>query len=155
MKKLILLLFPLLLVSATLSAQLGLITSEQRKTIESNRISSMQVASVLITYEDDSVAKDIIELPDGAVVWDIDVRQVTNFNDGGVDSLEIGTMDDPDYFVDMVVNTGATAWTSMSYENTPPYLLPADNTIRAMYWGGDSDATTGQVAVYVQYTLFK
>jgi len=133
--------------------QWGFITREQRDDLETLKYHSVLTAATLITYADDSVAKDIVILLDSAIVWDIDIRQITNFDDGGVDSLEVGLSDNQDYFVDMIVNTGATAWDSVTFANELPYLVATDDTIRAMYWGGDSDATAGKVAICVKYSL--
>lgn len=149
----IILLLAMGLMAVSANAQLGLLTKEKREALESVENQGMRTASTLLTYDEDSSAQTILILPDSAIIWDVDVRIITAFNDSGADSIEIGHTGDPNYYVaDMSARTGSGAFSSMSYANDPPKLIFEDDTITAMYWGENSDATAGAAAVYVTYT---
>ena len=112
----------------------------------------MKIAKGTIVFGDDGVADSIVYLPNSAIVWDVQVRVSTNFNDSGTDLLNVGTSVSGTYFLSSEdVSTGAGTFISVTQNNAPAMMFN-NNVITATYNGQNSDSSTGSATIWVRYT---
>lgn len=129
------------------SYALGIFTSQH-----DNDAKDMKVAKATITYSQDGVADTIAYLPNLAIVWDIDVRVTTNFNDSGTDLLDIGTSASGATFLnDHDVSSGQGSFASIT--PSTPLMIWGNNYITATYNGQNDDSSAGEVRIWIHYTL--
>lgn len=112
-----------------------------------------KVVSETITFSQDGVADTIAFLDNLTIVWNVYVRIGTNFNDSGTDYLEVGYAGDADYYVnDLDLATGAGAFSTLTLAHGVPKMIWNDNYIIVTYNGQNSNATTGSVTVWIEYS---
>jgi hypothetical protein len=129
------------------SYALGIYTSQH-----DNGAKDMKVAQATITYGQDGVMDTIAYLPNLAIVWDIDVRVTTNFNDSGTDLLDIGTSASGATFLnDHDVSSGQGNFAAIT--PSTPLMIWDNNYITATYNGQNNNASAGEVRIWIHYTL--
>jgi hypothetical protein len=104
----------------------------------------------------DTTSKLLFTLPAGAVIVDTRVDVLTIFNDSGTDLLTVGTVADPDRYVDdlsgaSVATTRAGGAATVPVTNLHEAATVAPLAINGLYAGENSDATTGLARVYVWF----
>jgi len=109
-----------------------------------------KAAKASIEYTQDGVMDTIAYLPNSAIVWDVQIRVNTLFNDSGTDLLSVGTMSNDDIFLNDE-DVSSTGFPTVSFIGER--IIFNDNYITATYNGSNSDASTGSVRIYIWYTL--
>jgi len=112
-----------------------------------------------LNFQDDGATFTFPALPAGTMLDAIHRSVNTTFDDSGADDFIVGTAVDPDGFC-ILANTDLT--TAGMYHDTGgvlvaangmPQRLAAATALTCVYNGANSDATQGEVDVYVYYTL--
>ena len=101
-----------------------------------------------IAYTDTS-AKNLLSVPAGAIVWDIDVYVSTAFNDSTTDTIDIGITGSSTRY-DTGVDVSGTGFATLSLSNIPDYM--SATYVTATYVGGTGDASQGAAYIYIWYT---
>lgn len=118
---------------------------------------SMQVIRANVLYTNTSQTT-IISLPEGSLVWQIDYKLTTTFNGSGTDLLDVGISTDEDYFIndlDVAISAGTlygVLWGESGISR--PDIIELDRTITFTYTDQNSDASTGDMYLYIYYTIF-
>lgn len=92
-----------------------------------------------------------VTLPDGAVIWDIQVHVKTAFNGTGTDLLDIGTSGTGNRYEDDLDISG-TGFKTLTLSNVPDRMTSSTN-ITFQYFDANSDASAGEAYVYVHYSV--
>lgn len=106
---------------------------------------------------EDTTAKNLCELPAGAVIVDIRVDVLTAFDGASTKLLTVGPSDDPDGYVDdLDVSSAATSRlgdTSIaaSIAGGTPLVVPT--VVVGTFADGGADATEGEAAVYIWFVI--
>jgi hypothetical protein len=109
----------------------------------------MVVAFDTILYSNTS-ATTIVTLPEGAVVWDIQVYINTAFNGSGTDLLDVGiTGSGERYEADLDLSTGSK-WYGL--DNVADRMTASTNII-FQYADSGADASAGLAFIYVHYSI--
>jgi len=99
----------------------------------------------------DTTAITVGSIPSNAYVVDIIVNVETLFNSGGADTIDIGTVADPDHFVDGVV-VSATGKASVTLLNGGIVQNSNDPTIvQAIYIPAATAPSAGKAKITVLY----
>lgn len=124
------------------------------KDIDSGKLGERQTVAMRATFADDGVDVAFPTLPAGTIIHNClrDVQVV--FNDSGTDTLKVGTSSNDDSLCD----TGDTDLTAVALNTDVvsgafPAVLAADTTFLIRYDGQNSDATTGEAIVYLEFTI--
>jgi len=116
----------------------------------------MKVIKAEVLYTN-TAQTTIITLPLNAVVWNIGIEIITNFNDSGIDNLDIGTTTWGEMFISnyslTTSNFVQTANNATGGIDADPTRIDPSDNITFRYSGQNSDATAGQAFVYIHYTL--
>ena len=116
----------------------------------------MKVIKAEVLYTN-TAQTTIITLPLNAVVWNIGIEIITNFNDSGIDNLDIGTTTWGEMFISnyslTTSNFVQTANNATGGIDADPTRIDPSDNITFRYSGQKSDATAGQAFVYIHYTL--
>ncbi len=125
--------------------------------IDEGAVGVRQTLAHRIVFSDNGVIVPVFTVPAGmvAVVHGSPLRLVeTAFNDSGTDLFQLGTVGDPDHFLEVGDTTCATP---AQYNATTPTVvdlsMAAGTVINARYDGQNSTMTTGALVVYVELTL--
>ena len=112
----------------------------------------MIVAFDTILYTDDASQENIVQLPLGAVVWDIQIHVYTEFDGGGTNLLDIGITGNGDHYTNDLDVGVSTAWPTMTLLNIPS-RFSAEDYVTWQYDDSDNDATQGMAFIYVRYSI--
>ena len=102
----------------------------------------------------------IITLPTDAVVTDIYIDVVTEFNGTGTDLLDIGVTADPNKYTDAPwgsVDLSIVEWsvhTGNGGSDPRPDRMTTDTDITFIYIDQNSDASTGEAKILIHYIIF-
>lgn len=122
---------------------------------ESVKKGVMQVAKAEVLFSNTSQTT-IITLPEDAVIWNIGIETIVDFNGSGSDLLDIGIDSDSNYLME------DANWLSIAFRDFNSGLtsaslnrliVPAGTPITFTYKDENSDASTGQAFVYIHYSL--
>lgn len=112
-----------------------------------------KIAYAAIDYTQDGAMDTIAYLSNTAIVWDVQIRVNTNFNDSGTDYMLVGTSTDDNYFLNNEdVSTGSPVFVDVT-QLVAPRMIWNNNYITATYNGENSDATAGAARIYVFYSI--
>lgn len=119
-----------------------------------SRLGMVQTMTMRVTFADDGVAASFTPIPGKCQIIDTWREVLVVFDDSGTDVLEVGTAADPDHFAD----TGDTTLTATGiYQNSvaanTPEMQLTSTTIQVLYTGQNSDSTTGECDVHVQFVM--
>ena len=125
----------------------------------SNIPNVVQVAKATILYTN-TTQTTIVNLPDGALISDINLNLITGFNGSGTNLLDVGVTGTANKYInDHAIGTGNEAVYSLNLDNQMTYANMPDVTngstnITFQYIDGNSDATAGEAIIYIYYTIF-
>jgi len=116
-----------------------------------NEAAPMKVAKGTITYTENGVMDTIAYLPNYVIIWDIEMRVATGFNDSGTDLLSIGVSTNDDYWVNDH-DVSSSGFATLTPAATWPALIWDNNVITATYVGQNSNASAGSATIWIHYT---
>lgn len=115
---------------------------------------TMLVSRTNVTYEDTTVT--IINLPIGAVIWDIkfEVTELFDGDDPTGNGIIIGNnIDSVEYYLTSTNGLDTTGWKTLTLSNIPNRMNVSKN-ITIEYQSSNGTETQGSATIYVYYTLF-
>ena len=92
----------------------------------------------------------LLTLPEGTMIWDIQIWIETTFNGSGTNLLDVGVIGDGDQFqndLDLAVASDMYGVANVAYR------LPGSRYITCQYSDSGADASTGQAYICVHYSL--
>ncbi len=104
-----------------------------------------------LTFADDAVTYVLPTLPAGTIIHSAYHRINTLFNDTGTDLINLGTVADPDRYIDDqdVSSAGFSTTDTANVEEQWTAATP----LQALYTGSNSDSTAGEVDIFIEFTI--
>jgi len=111
----------------------------------------MIVAFDTILFSNTSLSNAVVDLPVGAVVWDVQIFIKTAFDGSGTNLLDVGITGDGDMFVnDFDLENSATTFYGLG---ATPYRMIATTSVTFQYTDSGADAAAGEAYYYIKYSI--